>query len=414
MFVTALFELGGVGAVLPFLSIATDPGIIHSNETLSRAYSMLGFETETAFIVFAAIVVIALIVLMNVASAVLLWAQVQFICGLGHSISVRLLTQYLAQPYAYFLIHNTSELGKNVLSEANRVVNGVLKPGMSLLSQGIVIVAIATLIVAVEPEITLSVMGVLGGMYGIVYGLIQRRLRRVGRQSVEANWLRYKTSSEVFGGIKAIKALGREAYFIKQYSEASWRFAAYQTVKQLYSQLPRFLIQTIAFCALMVGFTVLVASGRDMSRAVPLLGFLGFAALRLMPAGQQILTGVAELRFHQHLLLKIHTDLMPHGRVAGLKEDSDMTFRRELRLEGVRFGYSGSHRDVIRDLSLKIPKDSSVALVGATGAGKTTLVCTAPGFLDTRLRYAAWRSSYCSRASSGVRYASFSRRQHWL
>ena len=40
--------------------------------------------------------------------------------------------------------------------------------------------------------------------------------------------------------------------------------------------------------------------------------------------------------------------------------------------------------------------------------------CTAPGFLDTRLRYAAWRSSYCSRASSGVRYDSFSRRQHWL
>ena len=42
------------------------------------------------------------------------------------------------------------------------------------------------------------------------------------------------------------------------------------------------------------------------------------------------------------------------------------------------------------------------------------LTCTAPGFLDTHLRYAAWRSSYSSRASSGVRYASFSRRQHWL
>ena len=39
--------------------------------------------------------------------------------------------------------------------------------------------------------------------------------------------------------------------------------------------------------------------------------------------------------------------------------------------------------------------------------------CTAPGFLDTRLRYAAWRRLYSSRASSGVRYASFSRRQHW-
>ena len=49
------------------------------------------------------------------------------------------------------------------------------------------------------------------------------------------------------------------------------------------------------------------------------------------------------------------------------------------------------------------------------GVKLTTLYeCTAPGFLDTRLRYAAWRSSYCWRASSGVRYASFSRRQHWL
>ena len=49
-----------------------------------------------------------------------------------------------------------------------------------------------------------------------------------------------------------------------------------------------------------------------------------------------------------------------------------------------------------------------------SGMRLTCSACTAPGFLDTRLRYAAWRSSYCSRASLGVRYASFSRRQHWL
>ena len=45
---------------------------------------------------------------------------------------------------------------------------------------------------------------------------------------------------------------------------------------------------------------------------------------------------------------------------------------------------------------------------------RITARCTAPGFLDTSLGYAAWRSSYSSRASSGVRYASFSRRQHRL
>ena len=64
-----------------------------------------------------------------------------------------------------------------------------------------------------------------------------------------------------------------------------------------------------------------------------------------------------------------------------------------------------------------VPREQHEAFRGWLGRFAQWLFdtkCTAPGFLDTRLRYAAWRSSYCSRASSGVRYASFSRRQHWL
>ena len=81
--------------------------------------------------------------------------------------------------------------------------------------------------------------------------------------------------------------------------------------------------------------------------------------------------------------------------VVGGIVDGDTIYHHSTACEGLAVG--------LVDAAVPVPLEA----IGTRG-------CTAPGFLDTRLRYAAWRSSYCSRASSGVRYASFSRRQHWL
>ena len=377
MLVTSGFELLGVGSVLPFLRMATDPDIVRQNEVLSAVFVALGFESVTSFIVFAGVAMIVLIVLMNAVSAVAMWTQLRFVYSVGHSISMRLMGRYLAKPYTYFLSHNTAEISKSVLADSGRLVGGVLKPGVALISRGAVIVTVIVLLVAVEPLITLSTIVVLGGTYATVYALIRSKLQRIGKESVKANRLRFKTTAEAFGGVKEIKSLGRESYFLRQFGNASRRLANFQAASRIYSVLPRYLIHAVAFGGFMLGFILLVAAGRDLNQFVPILGFLAFAALRLLPAFQEILAALADFRFNEHLLFKVHADLVQKEQERPIDKPGDgvsaLSFERHLTLEDVWYRYPGAEKDVLRGLTLTVPKNSSIALVGATGAGKTTV-----------------------------------------
>jgi len=393
MFVTAFFELLGVGFILPFLTIAIDPGAIQRNEWLNRVYAGLGFQDTTSFILFAGVLLLAIIVIMNLVSALAVWVQMRFVYRVGHSISVRLMEHYLTKPYAYFLTRNTSALAKHILADTSKIVAGVLKPGAALLARGIAVAAVVGLLVVVQPVFALVTMGVIGGAYGIAYALIRQKLEHLGRRSVEANQWRYKTTAETFGGVKAIKALGSEPHFIGKYAEASSQYAAHQATNRIYSLLPRYLIQILAFGGFMVGFILLVASGRDLTQVVPLMGFFAFAAMRLLPGFQEILASLAQFRFHEHLLFEIHADLA--DRMADRMKDRDghsapavtaegaraLPFERGLGLAAVRFRYPGAGKDVIRTLTLEVSKNTAVALVGTTGAGKTTIVDILLGLL---------------------------------
>ena len=409
MLVAAFFELLGVGFILPFLTIAINPDAIQGNPVLSLVYAGLGFEDTTSFVVFAAVVLLAIIVVMNVVSALGVWVQMWFVYQVGHSISVRLMQRYLAKPYTYFLNRNTSELSMNILADTSKIVTGVLKPGAALISRGLVIAAVVGLLLIVQPVFALLTMGVIGGAYAVAYVLIRKKLERLGRQSVEANQQRYQTTQETFGGVKAIKALDSELHFLGEFSGASSRYASYQAANRIYSQMPRFLIQVLAFGGFMVGFILLVASGRDLTDVVPLMGFFAFAAIRLLPGFQEIVSSLAQFRFHGHLLFKIHADLSedrdPADAPAVSRDDTaPLSFECALGLEGVRFRYPGAEKDVIRELTMEVPKNSSVALVGTTGAGKTTIVdillgliapdegrLTVDGTSVTRTNATAWR-----------------------
>ena len=221
MLVAAFFELLGIGFILPFLTIAIDPDVIQGNPVLSFVYASLGFEDTTGFLLFAAVVLLAIIVAMNVVSALGVWVQTWFVYRVGHSISVRLTQHYLGKPYTWFLNCNTSELSMSILADTSKIVTGVLKPGATLISRGLVSAAVVGLLLVVQPMFALLTMGVIGGAYAVAYVLIRKKLERLGRQSVEANRQRYQTTQETFGGVKAIKALDSEPHFLGEFSGAS-------------------------------------------------------------------------------------------------------------------------------------------------------------------------------------------------
>lgn len=378
MLATACFALIGVGSILPFLTLAMDPTAVQRSSTLNWIYARSGVETVPDFVMVLGVATLTLIVIMNVIAALALWIEMRFINGATHSISVRLLEQYLSRPYDFFLTQNTTDLSKNVLSEVDQLVGGVLRSGTVLLSRGLLATALIALLLIIQPLITLVALGALGILHAIGYSAIHRRLNVLGKKRLETNTARYKFVAEAFGGLKEVKTLGREAFFIRQYEGVSKENSDYVTASRVYPRLPLFLIESLAFGGFMAGVLVLMASGRSMADVIPILGLFAIAATRLLPGFQEILSSLASFRFNEHLLQKFYCDLVETrvepitSRAAG--PQPPLAFERRIKLEQVGFRYEGTDRNVIGDLTLEVRKNSSLALVGTTGAGKTTLV----------------------------------------
>lgn len=386
--VTAFLELVSIAAVLPFLSVAADPTQVQENAWLSWAYESLGFTSTTRFLMTLGAVAFIALILSNAWMAATSWAQYRFAYGRNHSIGVRLLRCYLAQPYIFFLRRNSADLGKNVLAEVEHLTKDVITPGLRAAAKVIVAFAIIALLVAVDPMLAFLVTLVLGGAYGAIYFAVRRRLGRIGRERTVANAARYKAVSEAFGAIKEVKLLDREEAFIRQFVLPSQRFAYRRATSQIIGELPRYALEAVAIGGVLLITMYLILRGGSLQQVMPVLGLYLFAGYRLMPNLQHVFHGLTRLRFGAPAVENLHRELAAterrsvSGRIKrGNRKQPTLPFTDRIELDRVTFTYPGANKPALTNVSLIIPVNTTIGIVGPTGSGKTTLVDIILGLL---------------------------------
>ena len=389
--VMAFLEVVSVASVLPFLSVAADPGRIQSNEWLRWAFEGLGFTSPNGFLLALAGAALLALVLSNAWMAATHWAQLRFARGRSHGLSTRLLRHYLAQAYVFFLRRNSADLGKNILAEVDQVTSGVLLPALRFAAKAVVALAIVVLLVAFDPLLALLVTGVLGGAYAALYLYVRYRLARLGKERLAANTARYKAVSEAFGAIKDIKLLGREAALLARFTGPSKRYNACQATAAILGEMPRYLLEVLAFGGVLVIAIYLIMRGEGLQQTIPVLGLYAFAGYRLMPSLQQVFHSYTRLRFAAPALDHLHRELAQISAVPSAKLPSihhfngnhtaELPLSERLELEGITFTYPGAPKAALRDVTLAIEANSTVGIVGPTGSGKTTLVDIILGLL---------------------------------
>lgn len=383
---SALVEVVGIASIMPFMGIVTSPELIQSNKFLHWLYVEMGFQSTNRFLFFTGLVFLAVLIISNIVSAFTAWFILRFTFDRGHSLSERLLSKYLSQPYTFFLNRNTAELTKNIMSEVARFIGGVLLPGITLATKSIVVLFIMTLLFFMDPFLAITVMLVLGCAYTITFSLIRRNMTKIGIATSEAHALRYKAVIEALSAIKDIKLSGNESEFIRRYSAPTRQAAKYDAISQTTAQLPRYALESIAFGGMLIILLYLLGVKKDISHIVPLLAVYAFAAYRLMPGLQQIFSSLSLIRFNATSLNILYEDISPSSETTNAVNSSDsrsgMAFDNAIELRAINFTYPGSEDAVLRDLNLIVKANTTVALVGPTGSGKTTVIDILLGLLS--------------------------------
>jgi len=160
--VMALLETAGVASVMPFLSVLGNPETVKTNPFLSQAYEGLGFTSVDAFLLALGAGAFALIVFSAAFRSLTVYAMNRWAFMRMHSLSERLLETYLRQPYAFFLNRHSGDMSKGILTETQQLQQQVIKPGLNAVAYGVVLIAIVTLLVAINPALAVGAAAVLG------------------------------------------------------------------------------------------------------------------------------------------------------------------------------------------------------------------------------------------------------------
>ena len=386
MTLSAIIEVAGIVSILPFLSLITNPVLINDNSILNWLYTSLNFQSTNKFLIFIGVMVLVVLIVSNVLVILTMWGVARFTNMRNYSISRRLLSRYLYQPYAFYLNKNTSELAKNIISEVSSVTSGVLIPLMQIISSGIIALFIFAMLLAVEPLLALSVMVILGVAYIFIYRMVKKKISNIGKRRLSAHTELYKVVFEAFGGIKQLKLLGYEEVFINRYSKSSSEYARNNATNQIISGTPRYIMEVVAIGGIISVVLYLLGSARGLQDALPMVGLFAFAAYRIMPALQNVFASFTALRFYIPALDILYKDMYSfddksYAATYSKKKFSPLSLKKELKLEEISFSYPGTRKPVIDNLNIKISSNTAVAFVGKTGVGKTTIADIILGLL---------------------------------
>ena len=387
MLILGLVEVLGVASIMPFMAVVANPTIIETNVYLSGLYDLLDFRDYETFLVFLGFVVFLILVGSLLFSAFTNWVTFRFTQMCNFRLSSRLLRHYLHRPYVWFLRQHSADLGKTVLNEVNHVVATVVLPTANVISRSIASAFLFALIVVIDPLVALVAAGTLGGIYAAIFLSVQRYLVWIGMDMYEANAQRFKIAQEGLGGIKEVKVTGLESVYADRYAHFAKRFSQRQATQMIISDVPRYLLEAVAFGGMLgVLLVLLLTRPGGLGAALPLLALFAFAGYRMLPALQQVYVNASAIKFGSRVLDRLHMELCQENEVPAhlaIQNTGPGMFplNQSLELRSVSFSYPEAKCKALDQVSIHIRANTTVGFVGTTGAGKTTLIDIILGLL---------------------------------
>ena len=389
--VTGLLQAAGAAAIGPFVALLSNASLIHTNRFFGYLYWLGGFKSDISFMVGFAVLVMGTIAVSNAALGISTWYTLFYSSRTGQEFQRAIFRNYLHQEYAFFGRKNSSELITVVSQESPRLVYNILIPMLNLTGQGFMIALMVAGLLYVDWVVALSALAVVGGGYGFVYKLIRSNLATHGRIIGRSNDARQRLLTESLGGVKEVKLLGTERYYEEQIAAANAAGLHSTAVIGLSGDLPKFVLETIAFCAMLGLATWLLVKRGWTNEIVAMLSLYAMAGYRLLPAAQTIYKSISLIKANGDVVHELYPQVLAGRELAHHASDVlhpvspeiDPADRIEgdIRLVDVNYRYPGVPAPTLKNINLTIPRNTLVALVGPSGAGKSTLADLLLGML---------------------------------
>jgi ATP-binding cassette, subfamily B, bacterial PglK len=365
----SLIETVGISAIMPFITLASDPAKILQNEYSKAVYDFFGFSTSVDFMIFFGVALIVFYLLRAAYSIFYSYLLNKFSFGRYHVFAYKLFKNYIRLPYIEFTKRNTAYLTKTIITEANHLTI-YIQNLLMMLSEIFTILLLYIVLIFVNWKMTLLLSLFLGVKVLLLTKAISKVIKRQGVKRSELQAKFYKLLSESFGNFKIIKLTQNETKIYDTFSAASSGYARANIINSTLGQLPRTILETIGFGVVICIVIYILLRYENASFVLPIISMYALALYRILPAVNRIINNYSGMLFASKSLDIVYDELSYSMPDEGYKT---MQFDNLIELNNISFGYLPDKK-IFSNLNLTIKKGEKVAFIGKSGSGKSTLV----------------------------------------
>lgn len=330
---------------------------------------------------------IIIYILKNIYVMAMYSLQYRFVFNNQQRLSVRMMKSYMQQDYLFHVSKNVAEFQRNITSDVNGFFTVALNV-LQFLAEFSVSAVLVIFLLIQDWVSTIAVAALLFLFMGIFTIFFKKVLVKIGEENRQTNVLVSKWLLQAFSGIKEIKVTNREKFFVANYNESYKKFAKIQRQQSILTYMPKPVMETVCICSLMLAMIIKIAVMKsDIVSFVTTLSVFAVAAFRMLPSFNKITGYISSMMFNKTAIDSVYRDLKEIEQLMERKtieqEDTvNITLNKSIRFNDVSFHYSESDKWILKNANLEIQKNTSIALIGASGAGKTTAADLILGILE--------------------------------
>ena len=394
IFIGGFLETLGVGAMMPVVTALITPGIlmdyIERYDFLQKICGALHIDSVGEVAIALLISLMIIYVIKNLFILFMTYKQNDFISQNRNRMISRVLGEFLNRPYEQYLGADIPTVFRITDNDIPHMFSLVLS-ALQLASEVVVSCLIFIMMLIMDAKMTLFVVVLFGVMTLFIVKVFKPKLNRIGvkNQSIQSRIAKWRL--QAIYGLKDVKVLNREEFFVRNYYKSGKIGADVATTYAVMNNIPRLMIETVFIVGVLGFIAIYINGGGDMGAIANTLVAFGVAAIRVLPSVNRINTYITQISYTQPSLDFVYQNLQEGMKTdAMLKERKANSQREKLKLENqielkhITFQYPDGDKNIFTDAHMIVPKGKSVGIIGTSGAGKSTIVDILLGLLHAQ------------------------------
>ena len=388
-----LLETVGVSMLLPVVQAIMDPEQLMENELVGKVMEALHIETSRQLIILMLGALIALYVVKNAYLLFQTYVQNTFVTRNRNRMISRVMREFLNRPYEEYLgadIPTVFRLTDSDIPNAFQLILVMIQMVTEIVVAGFLCIVL----VVVSPAMSLFIFCIFLGMTLMITKVLKPRLNAIGHKNQQIQSRIAKWRIQSIYGLKDVKVLHREEFFVRNYYESGAIGADVARNYAVFNNLPRLLIETIFMASMLLFIMLYMLRGGNITVLIPQLSAFAVAGIRVMPGTNRINTYLSEIAYSQPCLDYLYENLTANmkmdvnGSVTGLArgggaqtQEVRTHLQDKIVLDHITYAYPNTEKNIFTDAHMEVKKGQSVGIMGPSGAGKSTVVDILLGLL---------------------------------